>query len=75
MNFVSLERLNAMRFRDNPVKLSKLQRWCRVGELPGRKIGGEWYVNLEEFDSRKHVPKDDPAAVVRLVVERMRQHG
>ena len=64
-----------MRFRDDPVKLTKLQRWCRAGELPARKLGGKWHVNLEEFDSTKHVPKDDPAALVRLVIEGMRQHA
>mgnify|MGYP001587765026 FL=1 len=75
MSLVTLERFNKLRFPDDPVKLTKLQRWCRRHKLPARKIGGEWYVNLKEFDSTKHVPKDDPAEVVRLVVERMRQHG
>ncbi|PJK01483.1 hypothetical protein CO615_04185 [Lysobacteraceae bacterium NML75-0749] len=26
-----------------------LQRWLREGKLPGRKIGGNWYVDVHAF--------------------------
>jgi hypothetical protein len=50
MNFVSPAKLNDLRFPHDPVPLPKLWRWCRTGKLPARKIGGEWYVDLDAFD-------------------------
>jgi len=52
MNYVSLEKLNALRFADDPQPMPKLWRWCREGRLPARKIGGEWFVDLDEFDGK-----------------------
>lgn len=75
MNLVSLDDLNRLRFPQSSVKLTKLQRWCRAGALPARKLGGEWYVDLDEFDRQKPAPKQDLSAHVRLVVDRMRSHA
>jgi len=75
MRLVSLQRFNEMRFKDDPIKLTKLQRWCRTGELPARKIGGEWYVNIVEFDSTKHPVVNDYSASLNEFIERMRNHG
>jgi len=52
VNYVSLEKLNALRFADDPQPMQKLWRWCREGRLPARKIGGEWFVDLDEFDGK-----------------------
>lgn len=76
MNLVSLPRLNELRFATDPVPATKLQRWCRAGELPARKIGGEWYVDLDEFDRGQGATKVEggsPAEIVRLVIDRLRR--
>ncbi len=75
MNLVSLDDLNRLRFPQSHVKVTKLQRWCRAGKLPARKIGGEWYVDLDEFDRQKPKLKQDVSAHVRLVVDRMRSRA
>lgn len=49
-NFVTLDNLNKLRFKSNPVPKTKLQRWCRDRILPARKFGGEWRVDLRTFD-------------------------
>lgn len=49
--WVSLERLNELRFAEDPQAIQKLQRWCRAGRLPARRMGREWQVNLTEFDA------------------------
>ena len=48
--WVTLEDLNRLRFKSSPVSIEKLQRWCRSGDLHARKIGGGWFVDLEQFD-------------------------
>lgn len=75
MNLVGLDSLNRLRFPQDPVPLSKLQRWCRVGALPARKLGGEWYVDLDEFDHQKTAPKQDLSPHVRLVIDRIRKRA
>jgi len=70
-NWVTLPRLNALRFREDPVPMAKLWRWCREGRLPARKIGGEWYVDLEAFDAPAPA-KTGPGEVVQLAIERLR---
>lgn len=50
MRLVDLETLNKLRFPDNPVGIQKLRRWCRDEELPARKVGREWFVDLDAFD-------------------------
>lgn len=77
MNLVSLSRLNELRFPQDPVTITKLQRWCRTDCLPGaRKLGGEWYVDLDEFDRDAGVivtgEKPNVANVVTLALDRMR---
>lgn len=72
MNLISLERLNSMRFQHDPVPMAKMQRWCRNGELPARKIGGEWYVDLDKFDADKELPNQQLSGTVALVLDRMR---
>lgn len=49
MNLVTLETFNARCFRDEPLPLHELQRWCRSRYLPARKIGGRWFVDLDAF--------------------------
>lgn len=51
MNLVNLAKLNELCFPHNPLPEAKFWRWCREGRLPARKIGGEWYVDLEAFDT------------------------
>jgi hypothetical protein len=73
MNLVNLEKLNSIRFPSNPVKLEKLQRWCRNKQLPARKIGGEWYVDLDAFDQSEPEENADAASDhARLIIERLK---
>jgi len=75
MNLVSLDDLNRLRFPQSPVPMPKLWRWCRNGELPARKIGGEWYVDLDAFDTPQASAAAKPEAgkVVRLVLDRLKE--
>lgn len=73
MNLVTLETLNRLCFPHNPVDDQKLQRWCRRKELPAVKIGRDWYVDLDRLgDTQASGDAKGPAAVVRLVVDKMR---
>lgn len=69
MKLVTLEKLNSMRFPDDPRPMHMLQRWCRQRTLPARKIGGEWYVDLEEFD-RPHTAKEAAPIIDRDTLAR-----
>lgn len=76
MNWIPLEKLNAMRFSAAPRELTELQRWCRCGALPAKKIGGKWFVDLEAFDRPtppKSAPKHDPDALARSILDGIRQ--
>ena len=73
MNLVTLSKLNALRFSVEPVPEQKLQRWCRAGTLPARKIGGEWYVDLDEFDRKPH--ELQTVSPVILAVDKLRARG
>lgn len=76
MNLVSLIRFNELRFPADPVPMVKLWRWCRKGKLPARKIGGEWFIDLDAFDGftvgqsipQRGYPADIPHGV-QLVVD------
>lgn len=70
MNLVSLPRLNELRFPADPVPMPKLWRWCREGRLPARKIGGDWYVDLDAFDNPQKV-EEKPR--LKLVLDRLRR--
>ncbi|GEM_PF-4350781 len=72
MNLLSLERFNHLCFSNNPVKLTKLQRWCRKRELPARKIGGEWYVDLDAFNTEQPTQKHHVAGYADLIVNRLK---
>lgn len=39
-----------------------IRRWCESGALPCRKIGGIWYINVEEFQ------RDEDQAVIDKVI-------
>lgn len=71
MKYVPLVKLNETIFRDAPIPVPKLQRWCRKGELPARKIGGEWFVDLDEFGQPKPAAKPEISSHVRLVIDRL----
>jgi hypothetical protein len=71
MNLVRLANLNRLRFRNNPVPEAKLWRWCRNGELPAKKIGGEWYVDLDAFD-RKDDEKPTISPQAQAVLDKLR---
>lgn len=58
-SYVTLPRLNALRFRDEPLPKSYAQRLCREGKLPAIKVGGEWRVDLDAFD-RGQTERLDP---------------
>lgn len=75
MNLIPLAKLNELRFPDHPVPATKLQRWCRDGELPARKIGGEWFVDLDAFDNAPVRKKEDISPAARAVLDRMRAQG
>lgn len=70
-NWVSLPRLNELRFKDDPKPMTKLWRWCREERLPARKFGGEWHVDLDAFDAPTPV-KAGAAEVVQLAINRLR---
>jgi hypothetical protein len=73
MNYVTLEKLNELRFAHNPIAASKLQRWCRDKKLPARRIGGEWYVALDLFDDDKQTPEHLSAAGhAQMVLDKLR---
>ncbi len=67
-NWVSLSVLNELRFAMDPVRMSKLRRWCRNEKLPSRKIDGEWLVDLDEFDAMKTTRLDPFAAAVAALL-------
>lgn len=71
MKYVPLLKLNDAIFREAPVPLPKLQRWCRKGYLPARKIGGEWFVDLDEFGRPKPTVLPDVTDHVRQVIDRL----
>ncbi len=52
-NWITLPRLNELRFPQDPVQLVKLQRWCRERVLPARKPGvaGRQSFTLRQFAS------------------------
>lgn len=67
---VSISKFNALRFPSDPQPATKLWRWCREGKLPARKVGGEWFVDLDAFD--KVEQKQAHTGVVSRVVDRLR---
>lgn len=69
MNLVTLAKLNELRFPHNPVAETKLWRWCREGKLPARKIGGEWFVDLDVFDAP---PSPEPPSGAARVLDKLR---
>lgn len=72
MNFVDLDTLNRMCFPHNPVARQKLQRWCRRSVLPAKKLGGDWFVDLDRLgEVTAGSDTKGPAEVVRLVVDKM----
>lgn len=77
MTYVSLPRLNELRFAQDPQPMAKLWRWCREAKLPARKVGGEWFVDLDAFDrgeiGKKAVPDQGADRVLRLAVDKLRR--
>lgn len=73
-NLVSLPRLNELRFPADPQPMAKLWRWCREGKLPARKVGGEWFVDLDAFDGgeEKPAPEQVPASHASRVLDKLR---
>lgn len=69
MNLVNLAKLNELRFPHNPLPEAKFWRWCREEKLPARKIGGEWYVDLDEFDA----PPKAAETKVSRVLDKLRR--
>lgn len=70
---VSVATLNALRFRYDPQPPAKLWRWCREGKLPARKVGGEWFVDLDAFDrGEKGSPKQRRTSVTHAALDRLR---
>ncbi len=63
-DYVTLDRLNELRFHSEPVPIPKLQRWCRDQVLPARKFGGEWRVDLVRFDGEWESDSSDPLATL-----------
>lgn len=72
LNLVSPTRLNELRFSQDPLPLAKLWRWCREGRLPARKIGGEWYVDLDAFDRGETGRASPPEGKAQAVLDRLR---
>lgn len=76
MNLVSLSTFNAKRFPDDPRSPSELQRWCREKYLPARKIGGEWFVDLDAFDAQQQpIEKSNVSPIVQLAIDSLRKAG
>lgn len=74
MNLVSISRFNALRFPQDPQPLTKLWRWCREGRLPARKIGGEWFVDLDAFDrGGKPAQEQSPLSNAARIVEMLKR--
>lgn len=73
MSLVSPARFNELRFGHDPQPLTKLWRWCREGRVPARKIGGEWFIDLEAFDREKDVVQQGDASAVQQIVDRLRR--
>jgi len=72
MNLVSLPRLNELRFPADPQPMAKLWRWCREGRLPARKVGGEWFVDLDAFDrGEKAAPEQAVGGQARAVLDKL----
>lgn len=44
---MDLDQWRRARFAGEPPGLSTVRRWCREGELPAKKIGGTWFVDLD----------------------------
>lgn len=74
MSLISLSRLNELRFPDDPQPMPKLWRWCREDKLPGaRKIGGEWFVDLDAFDrGEKAVTEPQVSGPAQAVLDKLR---
>lgn len=73
MNLITLAKLNELRFSADPRPLQMLQRWCRRKELPARKIGGEWYVDLDAFDKGEAKEKQAVSPVVQIAIDNLRK--
>lgn len=72
MNLVSLPRLNELRFAQDPQPMAKLWRWCREAKLPARKVGGEWFVDLDAFDrGEKGVEKQAVGPFAQGVLDKL----
>lgn len=76
MRLVTLDSLNTLRYRDNPIPLQTLRHWCRLGTsgggIPAIKQGREWLVDLDAFDEHcrsKAAGSPLAAAIRERVVE------
>lgn len=75
MNWIPLAQLNTLRFTQAPRRLYTLQRWCREGMIPARKIGSEWFVDLDAFDNPEPKENHKVSPRVRSLLDRLRQQG
>lgn len=73
MDLIPLAKFKDLRLKNAEVTDAKLQRWCRNNDLPARKIGGEWYVDIEAFDNPPPKQKPKTSAVVDLALARLRK--
>jgi len=44
---ISLKEWQAQRFAGKGPTLCTIRRWCQDGHLPAKKIGNQWYIDLE----------------------------
>ncbi len=44
---MDLEQWRHARFAGRPPSLTTIRRWCREGHVPGKKVGGTWYIDLD----------------------------
>jgi len=72
MKYIPLDKLNQTIFGEAPIRMAKLQRWCRKGSLPARKFGSTWYVDLEAFGGVQPTEIPDIADHVRRAIETLR---
>ena len=42
------------------VPVLRVQRWLKAGSLPGRKIGGLWFVHRSEVEGAYHADREEP---------------
>lgn len=42
-----VDQWRAMRFEGKAPSAGTVRRWCRNGELPAKKIGAHWFVDLD----------------------------